>query len=78
MKSAVAPVVSVDSARVSRVPAYSGGRQGRSRHFVYRAITFCGASFHPLRLYLDFVTPRPARRRNKTAPTTLTGQRLRS
>src|ERR671914_1027992 len=33
--------------------------------FVYRALTFCGVSFHPLRLALGFVTPRPAGRRIK-------------
>jgi hypothetical protein len=44
--------------------------------FAYRAITFCGASFHPLRLTPDFVTSRPAGRRIQTSPTTPTRQRL--
>ena len=44
--------------------------------FAYRAVTFCGASFHPLRLTHGFVTPRPAGRRIKTGPTTPRRQRL--
>jgi hypothetical protein len=66
----------VDSDRVSRARPYSGTRQGRPNAFVYRALTFCGASFHPLRLANDFVTSRPAGRRIKTSPTTPARQRL--
>jgi hypothetical protein len=66
----------VDSDRVSRARPYSGTRQGRSNAFAYRAFTFCGVSFHSLRLALDFVTPRPVGRRIKTSPTTPPCQRL--
>ena len=48
----------------------------RPRAFVYRAFTFCGASFHPLRLTRDFVTPRPIGRWIKASPTTPTRKRL--
>jgi hypothetical protein len=40
--------------------------------FVYGTITLCGVNFHSLRLTHDFVTSRPAGRRIKTGPTTLT------
>jgi hypothetical protein len=66
----------VDSDRVSRARPYSGTRLGRPNVFVYRAITVCGASFHPLRLTLGFLTSRSAGRRIKTGPTTPAGQRL--
>jgi hypothetical protein len=69
-------VVPADSDRVSRARPYSGTCQGRPNAFAYRAFTFYGASFHSLRLALDFVTPRPAGRRIKTGPTTPLRQRL--
>ena len=49
---------------------------GRPNAFVYGAFTLCGASFHPLRLALDFVTSRSAGRRIRVGPTTPTRQRL--
>ena len=64
------------SDRVSRARPYSGARQGRPIVFTYRAVTCCGASFHPLRLTTGFVTSRPAGRRIKTGPTTPLRQRL--
>ncbi len=69
-------MVPADSDRVSRARPYSGTRQGRPRAFAYRAVTFCGVAFHPLRLTRDFVTPRPAGRRIETGPTTPTQKRL--
>ncbi len=66
----------MDSDRVSRARPYSGARRGRSHAFVYRALTFCGVGFHPLRLANDFVTSRPAGRRIMTNPTTPERQRL--
>jgi hypothetical protein len=68
-------VVPADSDRVSRARPYSGSCPGRPNAFAYRAFTFCGASFHSLRLALDFVTPPPAGRRMRTGPTTLARQR---
>src|SRR2546423_8600545 len=69
-------VVPVDSDRVSRARPYSGTRQGSPYAFAYRAVTFCGVTFHSLRLTHGFVTSRPAGRRIKSSPTTLTQQRL--
>ena len=69
-------MVPAGSDRVSRDRPYSGTRQGRLYVFAYRAITFCGVAFHPLRLTHNFVTPPPAGRRMKTSPTTPTRQRL--
>ena len=69
-------MVPAGSDRVSRARPYSGTRRGRPHAFVYRAVTFCGLAFHPVRLTRDFVTSRPAGRRIKTSPTTPTQQRL--
>ena len=69
-------MVPADSDRVSRARPYSGTWQGSPNAFAYRAITCCGASFHPLRLTLGFVTSRPVGRRIKTGPTTPPRQRL--
>jgi hypothetical protein len=41
-----------------------------------RRVTFCGVTFHSLRLTHGFVTSRPAGRRITASPTTLTQQRL--
>src|SRR5436305_14318625 len=69
-------VAPVDSDRVSRARPYSGTRQRTPYAFAYRAVTFCGVTFHSLRLTHGFVTPRPAGRRIKSSPTTLVQQRL--
>ena len=66
----------MDSDRVSRARPYSGTRPGSPYVFAYRAITFCGVTFHSLRLTHGFVTSRPAGRRIKPGPTTPTQQRL--
>ena len=69
-------MVPAGSDRVSRARPYSGTRQGSPHAFAYRAITFCGVTFHSLRLTHGFVTSRPAGRRIKTGPTTPIRQRL--
>src|SRR5204862_6811602 len=69
-------VVPAGSAGVSRARPYSGTRQESPCIFAYRAVTFCGVTFHSLRLTHGFVTFRPAGRRIKPSPTTLTQQRL--
>ena len=69
-------MVPAGSDRVSRARPYSGTRRGRPSAFAYRAVTYCGVAFHPLRLTHNFVTPPPAGRRMKTSPTTPTQQRL--
>src|SRR5438874_13250340 len=69
-------VVPAGSDRVSRARPYSGTRQGSPHAFAYRAVTFCGVTFHSLRLTHGFVTFRPAGRRIKTSPTTPEQQRL--
>ena len=69
-------MVPVASDRVSRARPYSGTQQGRPYAFAYRAFTFCGASFHPLRLTHDFVTSRPTGRQIKLGPTTPARQQL--
>ena len=43
-------MVPADSARISRVPAYSGAVWRRYQVFAYGAFTLCGAAFQPLRL----------------------------
>ena len=43
-------MVPADSARISRVPAYSGAVWRRQQVFAYGAFTLCGAAFQPLRL----------------------------
>ena len=64
------------SDRVSRDRPYSGIWIKSPTVFVYRAVTFCGASFHSLRLTIRFVTLRPAGRRITPNPTTPERQRL--
>ena len=64
------------SDRVSRARPYSGIWIKRSTIFAYRAFTFCGLSFHSLRLTINFVTLRPAGRRITPDPTTPDWQRL--
>ena len=64
------------SDRVSRDRPYSGIWIKSPTVFAYRALTFCGASFHSLRLTIRFVTLRPAGRRITPNPTTPERQRL--
>ena len=64
------------SDRVSRDRPYSGIWIKSPTVFVYRAVTFCGASFHSLRLTIRFVTLRLAGRRITPNPTTPERQRL--
>ena len=41
----------------SACPGVLGCRSGAQSPFAYRALTFCGAGFHQLRLDAEFVTP---------------------
>ncbi len=61
-------MVPADSARISRVPAYSGAVLSAMLSFAYGAITLCGAPFQklPLNIMADAPTvlqPRPCRNR---------------
>ena len=55
---------------VSRAPQYLGIHQGRDIPFVYRTVTIYGWAFHPIRLDISFVTPRPDPDPDKLYPTT--------
>ena len=61
-------MVPADSARISRVPAYSGAVLSAMLSFAYGAVTLCGAPFQklPLNIMADAPTvlqPRPCRNR---------------
>ena len=64
------------SRRVSRVPRYSGTRQGSLSLFAYGAITLYRRSFQIVRLRDRFVTPRRRCSSTKPGPTTPPLQRL--
>ena len=47
-------MVPADSARISRVPAYSGAVSVKNPFFAYGAVTRCGSSFQRIRLTLSY------------------------
>jgi hypothetical protein len=63
-------VVLADSHGITRAPCYSGNAQERQQVFVYRTLTVYGRPSHTVRLTRCFITPRPAGRPGKNAPTT--------
>src|SRR4030095_11055523 len=60
-------MVLADSHGISRVPRYSGTHPSSQIDFVYRSVTFYGATFQRLRLSIWLITRRPC---GLTGPTT--------